>query len=92
LACSDEATMHYWRDKQHREVDFVIPRGRQAVDAIECKWNPKAFEPRGLLAFRERYPKGRNYVVCPIEGKAYPKQVAGLDVTFLSPTDLINAG
>lgn len=66
LACSGEATMHHWRDKQHREVDFVTPRGRQAVDTIECNWSPKASEPRGLLAFREGYPKGRDYVVCPV--------------------------
>ena len=30
-----------------------------------CKWNPDAFEPRGLQAFRDSYPKGRNYLLCP---------------------------
>mgnify|MGYP003607495870 CR=1 FL=1 len=60
-----EAPIQYWRDKQGREMDFVIARGREAADAIECKWNPDAFEPRGLLAFREHYPKGRNFLCCP---------------------------
>jgi hypothetical protein len=38
-----------------------------------------------MLAFRERYPHGRNYVLCPAEGEPYRKTVAGLEVTFLSP-------
>lgn len=57
--------IHFWRDKQQREVDFVLPNGRGGVDALECKWNPDAFEPRNLLAFRENYPAGRNYLLCP---------------------------
>ncbi len=88
LGSAGEPAVHYWRDKQHREVDLVLPRSRPNVDAIECKWNPKAFEPRGLLAFRERYPRGRNYVASPIDGRPYQRTIAGLDVTFLSPTDL----
>jgi hypothetical protein len=80
-----ETAIHYWRDKQQREVDFVLPRGRHGVDAVECKWHPKGFEPRGLLALRERYPQGRNYVLCPTEGEPYRKTVTGLEVVFLSP-------
>lgn len=57
--------IHFWRDKQQREVDFVLPRSRGSVDALECKWNPDAFEPRSLAAFRENYPAGRNYLLCP---------------------------
>lgn len=59
------AKIHFWRDKQQREVDLVLPHGRGVVDALECKWNPDAFEPRNLLAFRENYPAGRNYLLCP---------------------------
>jgi predicted AAA+ superfamily ATPase len=80
--------IHFWRDKQHREVDFVLPRGRRGVDAIECKWNPKAFEVAAMRAFRERYPQGRNFVVSPSEGQPYARNVGGLDVTFLSPSAL----
>jgi len=57
--------LHFWRDKQQREVDFVIPRKRDAVDVIECKWNLDALDTRGLAAFRASYPNGRNYVVTP---------------------------
>jgi predicted AAA+ superfamily ATPase len=78
----------YWRDKQQREVDFVIPRGRAAVDAIECQWNAQAFEPRGLAAFRSNYPRGRNYVVSPQTTVAYRRTISGLPVTFLPIADL----
>ncbi len=37
--CPD-TPVRYWRDKQGREVDFVLAQRRDAVDAIECKWNP----------------------------------------------------
>ena len=80
--------IHFWRDKQHREVDFVLPRGRDAVDAIECKWNADAFELRGLAAFRAQYRKGNNYVVCPLTGPSYEQRQNGYTLTFLSPTEL----
>jgi predicted AAA+ superfamily ATPase len=78
----------YWRDKQQREVDFVVPRGRTSVDALECKWKADAFEPRGLAAFRANYPQGRNYVVSPQTTAAYTRKIAGLEVIFLPVTDL----
>ena len=31
--------INYWRDTSGREVDFVIRRNRDEVDAIECKWD-----------------------------------------------------
>jgi hypothetical protein len=80
--------IHFWRDKQQREVDFVLPRGRDAVDAVECKWNADAFELRGLAAFRAQYPKGKNYVVCTLAGPAYERRQNGHPLTFLSPAQL----
>jgi predicted AAA+ superfamily ATPase len=80
--------IHFWRDKQQREVDFVVPRGRDAVDAIECKWRPQAFETRGLKVFREQYPKGKNYVVSPLNCPAYEGVQDGLKVNFVSPGEL----
>jgi predicted AAA+ superfamily ATPase len=77
------AKIHFWRDKQQREVDFVLPRSRGTVDAIECKWNPAAFEPRGLAAFRENYPRGRNYVVSPQVTAAYTRQAGGLEIRYI---------
>ena len=80
--------IHFWRDKQQREVDFVVPRGRDAVDAIECKWKPDAFETRGLAAFRALYPKGKNYVVCPLPGPAYERTQDGHKLAVVSPGEL----
>ncbi len=78
----------FWRDKQQREVDFVVPRGREVADTIECKWNPEAFETRGLKAFREQYPKGNNYLVSPMIGRAYERVQEGLKITVTAPEDL----
>ncbi len=80
--------IHFWRDKQQREIDFVVPRSRDTFDAIECKWRPQAFETRGLKAFRENYPNGRNFVVSPAVAPAYEKTLGGLRVRFVSPADL----
>lgn len=62
--------VHYWRDKQQRKVDFVVPCGRDAVDAIECKWRPDEFGTRGLAAFRANDPKGRTTLSVPWMGAA----------------------
>ena len=88
LLAADLDKIHFWRDKQQCEVDFVVPRGRDAVDAIECKWRPQEFETRGLAAFRASYPKGRNYVVSPIEGRSYQRTQDGFEVTVLAPKEL----
>ncbi|MEO7297749.1 MAG: ATP-binding protein [Verrucomicrobiota bacterium] len=83
--------IHFWRDKQQREVDFVVPRGREAADAIECKWKPESFETRGLAAFREQYPKGKNYVVSPLNCPAYERVQDGLKISIVSPGELRQA-
>jgi len=77
--------IHYWRDASGREVDFVIPRGRDEVDAIECKWDPAAFDATALRLFRTYYPKGGNYVISPISGPGYSKKAGGLEVFVSSP-------
>jgi len=83
--------IHFWRDKQQREVDFIVPRGRVAADAIECKWKPEAFETRGLAAFREQYPKRKNYVVSPLNSPAYERVQDGQKISIVSPGELRQA-
>jgi len=51
-----DATIHYWRDKQKREVDFVIDRRGLPPVAIECKWRTSAADYSGLAAFRSLHP------------------------------------
>jgi predicted AAA+ superfamily ATPase len=61
-----DENLFYWQDKSHREVDFVVRRGRDRVDAIECKINPDKLNPEPIRAFRAIYPKGENFVVSPV--------------------------
>ena len=85
---TEEKKIHYWRDKQHREVDFVVESRRASVDAIESKWSANAFDPRGMKAFREIYPTGRNFVISSQSGPPYSRQVGELDLTFANLADL----
>jgi uncharacterized protein len=77
-----------WRDKAGREVDFVLAHRRDAVDAIECTWNPDAFESAALKVFRSYYPKGRNVLVTPAAEPAYSRRYGDLEVRVCTPTDL----
>jgi len=79
----------YWRDKDLHEVDFVIPQGRGVVDAIECKWSSRHFDPEHLHAFRVLYPHGRNWVVAPDVPEAYTRELDGLSITFTGLKDLL---
>lgn len=58
---------YYWRDKQHRKIDFIYLKNRNRNEpiAIECKWNAKKFDDGNLQIFIKKYPKGLNYVVGP---------------------------
>ena len=80
--------IQFWRDKQHREVDFVVPQGRDRVHAIECKWKADAFETRSLTVFRTAYARGRNFVVSPLAGSGYERTCGGFKVEFVTPRDL----
>ena len=78
-------TIRYWRDKAGKEVDFVRVRQRDEVDAIECKWNPGAFDATALKVFRAQYPKGRNYLTAPLTGPSYLKRFDKLEVKIVNP-------
>lgn len=80
---------HYWRDKAGREVDFVLAHRRDQVDAIECKWNPDAFDATSLKTFRSHYPHGRNFLVTPAGDPPYTKRFGELEVRICTPTELV---
>jgi predicted AAA+ superfamily ATPase len=83
--------VRYWRDKRSHEVDFIpVPRCGAPL-AIERKWNPDAFEPEGLLAFRRRYPAGQNFVISPSIETPFERHVDGVAVTFAGLADLVAA-
>ena len=79
--------VRYWRDKQGREVDFIMASRRDEVDAIECKWEPSAFDASALKVFRAYYPKGRNYLVTPSADSAYTKRFGELDMRICTPAE-----
>jgi uncharacterized protein len=83
-----DTQVRYWRDKAQREVDFVLARGRDAVDAIECKWDPTTFDATSLRTFRSHYPKGRNFLVTPSGDPAYDTEVSSMPVRVCTPSDL----
>jgi hypothetical protein len=66
-----ENDLYYWRDKSGREIDFVIKKADNTVDAIECKINPDKINVKSLTAFRKIYPKGKNYCICPFIKESY---------------------
>ena len=56
--------LHYWRDKQRHEVDFILEVGRRReIVAIECKSSAAKFDPAPLSALRRKHAEGRNLVV-----------------------------
>jgi predicted AAA+ superfamily ATPase len=84
-----ETMPRYWRDKSGREVDFVMNSGRDRVDAIECKWNPEAFDATALKAFRAYYPRGRNFLVTPAGDPAYTRRFGDMEVRVCTPAELV---
>jgi hypothetical protein len=83
--------VRYWRDKQGHELDFVLTQGRDAVDVIECKWSPDAFDAAALMVFRSYYPKGRNYLVSPAGTPGYLKHWGPHAVRICTPAELLTA-
>ena len=82
--------VHYWRDKNKHEIDFVIRRRGSAPDAIECKWSAGEFDPKNLLAFRRQYPQGKNWVVSTDVDQEFARQVKGVDVRYVSLQGLVS--
>jgi len=80
-----ERKIQYWRDANGQEIDFVMVRNREEVDAIECKWDPVQFDPKAIKLFRSYYPHGNNYVLSPLTMQGYPKKASGLEVYICNP-------
>ena len=80
-----EVSIRYWRDKAGREVDFLLTRARDTVDAVECKWDAAAFDASSLQLFRSYYPRGANYLVTPQTEPPYMRRFGKLEVTVCHP-------
>jgi len=80
--------IYYWQDKSHREIDFVIRRGRDRVDVVECKINPDKLDATPVEAFRTVYPDGENYVVSPAVKRPTPLRRGTLVFRAVNTCDL----
>ena len=72
-------------NRRFKKADFVAPRSRARVDAVECKWSPAQFDPSPLKVFRKYYPKRANYLICPLSVPGYVKKADDLDVYVCHP-------
>ena len=76
--------VHYWRDKQQHEVDFVLETTRKRDPlVIECKSSAAKFDSAGLLSFRRRYPSGANWVVTLKDTERHSRRWGDVEVTFV---------
>jgi predicted AAA+ superfamily ATPase len=75
--------VHYWRDKAHHEVDFVLLRRGGNPIAVECKTSERSFDPGSLAAFRRRYPRGANWLVVPEADGTWTTSARGMDIQVI---------
>ena len=83
-----ETPVRYWRDKSQRELDCVLAHGRDAVDVIECTWDPSAFDVTSLRVFRGFYPMGRNDLITPSGDPANTRRFGTLSARVFTPDGL----
>jgi predicted AAA+ superfamily ATPase len=83
-----DTPVHYWRDKAGHEVDFVLAARRDEVDAIECQWDPGAFDSGALQVFRRWYPHGRNYLLSPSVPTPHWRRSGELEIYVCTPAEL----
>jgi predicted AAA+ superfamily ATPase len=82
-------SLHYWRNKQGHEIDFVWqPRGKKVM-AIECKWSAKDFDPGNFQIFAKAYPEALLVVVTNDAKPAFSRDYSGVKVEFITLDRLV---
>jgi predicted AAA+ superfamily ATPase len=80
--------IHYWRDKQKHEIDFVwTPRGRAPV-AIECKWRASRFDPTAMQSFTTLHPKAALWLVAEDRQSWTTRRHGAIEVIECGPAHL----
>lgn len=79
-----ETNLYYWRDKSGREIDFIIKRSGQRIDAIECKISEEQFDNKSFFMFRSLYPEGNNFVISPFNKISYKRIHHNLEINYCS--------
>ena len=81
-------SLHYWRDKQKHEIDFVwTPRGRPPV-AIECKWRAAGFDPVAMQVFAGLHPEAAFWLIAEDRDSWTMRRYGSIDVIECGPAHL----
>jgi hypothetical protein len=88
-ALQTRAALRYWRQKDGREVDFVIARHGRPPVVIECKWRADAFDPTAVRAFQRFYPSCTVMVVAHDVDRPCRRVFGDVPVEFVSLRTLI---
>ena len=78
----DSYELHYLRDKEKREVDFLILKEGKVEQLIETKWNDSAI-PTSLLYYQRKLSPKRASLVVGTPLKSYDKE--GISVRYAIP-------
>ena len=62
--------LRYFRDRDSREVDFVIEDKSQPLFLIECKWSDSAID-KSLKYLKDKFPKAEAWQLTAIGAKDY---------------------
>ena len=82
--------IHYWRDKQKHEIDFILtPRGKSPI-AIECKWKTGKIEDKNIGAFLNNYPKAQVLIVSHDNKGLYSRKMGNNIIHNVSLFDCIS--
>jgi uncharacterized protein len=62
--------LRYFRDRDGREVDFVVSEGRRPARLVECKWGDAEVD-RSLRYLKERFPEAEAWQVSAVGRRDY---------------------
>lgn len=87
--------VNYWRDKQGREIDFIVKGKGAILTAIECKLTSfiddmaLAKIGKNFEAFRKLYPDGENLIVASNIDRSFQKKYGEIVLNFVSVQEFI---
>ena len=87
--------IHYWRDKQGHEIDFVLcnRNNSSSLDVIECKFSSPSLSDISvnIKAFRNHYPEGKNFVVANNVDMPFQRRCGDLVLHVENPASMVKS-
>lgn len=84
-----DVQIHYWRNKQGNEVDFILLKRGKPPIAIECKWKANNIHTKNIKAFRKLHVGDENFVVVSDIERPVTHTFDKLKINLLKLRDLI---